>query len=154
MHTPSNIGPLSPIGHPLSPATSLLSHNSESKSKSGRRRSSSSRRLNHSTSTHSKLRCSVCLESLDPRAFARPQRMKEHTSTCRSCVWKALARNNYQEASPGLTSSSSSLSSYSEGPTRNIPISSPLRSQTTSESVQNVPEEIMEDDASVGTVQV
>ncbi len=152
MHTPSSIGPLSPPGHPLSPTPSLFSNNStgSSSKKSQRRRSSSNRR---SLSSGSKLQCSVCLESLDLRAFARPQRMKEHASTCRSCVWKALAQNHLSDSSPGIDSSSSSLSSYSEGPTWNTCVSSPLRRQNTVESVQDVPEEALEA-SSVGTLEV
>jgi len=143
MHTTSNVGPLCPIGHSQSSTPSLFSFSSSSSKKSRRRPGSSSR---HSrTGSGNKLSCSVCLESLDLRAFARPQRMKEQGATCRSCVWKALAKNQYQEVPPGLTSSSSSLSSYSEGPTWNSTVSSPLRRQNTVESVQDVPEEAMEE---------
>lgn len=121
MHPRNSIGPLSPIGHPLSPtSSSLLSSASGASSQKSRRRSTISRRVGSNASSHGKavqLQCSVCLESLDPRAFARPQRIKDHGATCRTCVWKTLSRNNSQDGSPGLTSSSSSLSSYSECPT-------------------------------------
>ena len=122
MHPRSSIGPLSPIGHPLSPTQLSIS---ASKS---RRRSSASRRVvgsagksSSATGSTNSIQCAVCLESLDARAFARPQRAKEQGATCRTCVWKTLSRNSssQQDGSPGLLlSSSSSLSSYtSECPT-------------------------------------